>query len=231
MTTETIARGDLFFLWHPGTEFTFSGLGLAVEDGRKDLLVGLLMIDRPQPVPDVWLAHVEQTFGGYALYTMTAPHEHGLACVMRVEEASLPYVRPLDSPLIDELRQALTPFLEEQPEPRITVTWDPFRGLWTSWFAIREPTQRPLFPLGEIVATHGAIAALVTAGQSPVELLTRHMTGDWGDLVEEDRRENERALKHGSRLFSSYKLNDGTKLWIITEHDRSVTTLLLPSEY
>ncbi|MCC6457929.1 MAG: hypothetical protein IT328_23445 [Caldilineaceae bacterium] len=94
-----------------------------------------------------------------------------------------------------------------------------------------QPQQRPLFFLGQILATPGAIVALVEAQQRPEEFLIRHVTGDWGDLVAEDRQENERSLKLGLRIFSSYRLSTGVKLWIITEHDRSVTTLLLPSEY
>src|SRR5262245_33571871 len=91
--------------------------------------------------------------------------------------------------------------------------------------------KRPLFSLGEIVATPGAIEALVEANQPTLELLIRHVTGDWGDLGAEDIRENEYSLKHGLRIFSSYRLSTGIKLWLITEHDRSVTTFLLPSEY
>jgi hypothetical protein len=94
-----------------------------------------------------------------------------------------------------------------------------------------QPHKRPLFSLGQIVATPGAIEALDGASQTPDELLIRHVTGDWGDLVAEDIRENEYSLKHGLRIFSSYHLSTGVKLWIITEHDRSVTTFLLPSEY
>ena len=89
----------------------------------------------------------------------------------------------------------------------------------------------PLFDLGQVVATPGALSALERAGESPFAYLARHVTGDWGDLVEEDRQENELALKSGFRLLSAYRLGDETKIWIITEHDRSVTTLLLPSEY
>ena len=59
----------------------------------------------------------------------------------------------------------------------------------------------PLFPLGQVVATPGALAALETAGQAPYEFLVRHVCGEWGDLVEEDIRENERALQRGDRLF------------------------------
>ena len=90
---------------------------------------------------------------------------------------------------------------------------------------------KPLFALGQVVATPGALAALEAAGQAPFEFLVRHVTGDWGDLVDEDVRENERALAAGGRIFSAYNLSDGTRLWVITEHDRSVSTLLLPMEY
>lgn len=88
-----------------------------------------------------------------------------------------------------------------------------------------------LFPLGAIVSTPGAIAALEEAKQLPAEFLSRHASGDWGDLCEEDLRENALSLREGFRLFSSYTLSTGEKLWIITEADRSVTTFLLPLEY
>jgi hypothetical protein len=87
------------------------------------------------------------------------------------------------------------------------------------------------FPLGQIVATPAGLIALAEAGQTPQEFISRHEMGDWGDLDEEDRRENERSLEDGCRLLSAYHLRDGTKIWIITEADRSATTLLLPSEY
>ena len=87
------------------------------------------------------------------------------------------------------------------------------------------------FELGQLVATPGALSALEEAGQDAVEFVSRHASGDWGDLSEEDRNENEFSLAHGFRLLSSYKLRNGTKLWIISEADRSSTTLLLPNEY
>jgi hypothetical protein len=61
--------------------------------------------------------------------------------------------------------------------------------------------------------------------------LVRHVTGDWGNLGPYDKEENATSVKHGFRILSSYHLGNGEKLWIITEADRSVTTLLLPSEY
>jgi len=61
--------------------------------------------------------------------------------------------------------------------------------------------------------------------------LVRHIAGDWGDVDEHDRRENELSLIHGLRLLSAYTLSSGTKIWVITEADRSATTVLLPEEY
>ena len=88
------------------------------------------------------------------------------------------------------------------------------------------------FSLGQTVATPGAIAAMVEADQIPVEFLLRHKFGDWGDdLPPEDVQENERALQEGSRLFSAYHTRLGEKLWVITEWDRSATTILKPDEY
>jgi hypothetical protein len=84
---------------------------------------------------------------------------------------------------------------------------------------------------GRIVATPGALAALEASGEAPFEYLFRHINGDWGELSEEDRRENELSLIHGFRLLSAYTLRSGTKIWIITESDRSATTVLLPDEY
>jgi hypothetical protein len=90
---------------------------------------------------------------------------------------------------------------------------------------------RPLFPLGQVVATPGALQAFEDTDQSPSDLLTRHLRGDWGDLDAEDKQANDRAIAEGSRIFSAYHLSDGTKIYLITEADRSVTTFLLPDEY
>jgi hypothetical protein len=89
----------------------------------------------------------------------------------------------------------------------------------------------PLFPSGRLLATPDALALLEQTNQSPLEFLSRHLRGDWGDLCQEDKTENELSLKYGFRLMSSYPITDTEKLWVITEADRSVTTLLLPEEY
>ncbi len=89
-----------------------------------------------------------------------------------------------------------------------------------------------VFPPGRIVATPGALDMLERYGQSPGTFLHRHLSGDWGELCSEDVEQNTMALKNEWRIFSSYPLgSSGEKLWVITEADRSVTTLLLPSEY
>lgn len=91
--------------------------------------------------------------------------------------------------------------------------------------------NQPLFPLGQIVATPGALRALTEAQQVAAPFLQKHVHGDWGDVCEEDKAANNQALTDGDRLLSSYRLQNNVKIWIITEADRSVTTLLLPEEY
>lgn len=91
--------------------------------------------------------------------------------------------------------------------------------------------SKPKFPIGKLVGTTGALAALSEAGQSPMQFVSRHVAGDWGDCCPEDLQANEDALRNGDRLFSVYRTAKGQKIWVITESDRSVTTILLPEEY
>src|SRR5688500_20020700 len=84
--------------------------------------------------------------------------------------------------------------------------------------------------LGQTVITPGAEEALQIAGQTAIEFLRRHMSGDWGELSEGDVKENELSLEQGFRLLSRYETTKGERLWIITEADRSATTILLPIE-
>jgi hypothetical protein len=87
------------------------------------------------------------------------------------------------------------------------------------------------FPLGRVVATPGALRALEKAELLPAEFLDRHVNGDWGDVPEDDKQENEFSVEHGFRILSAYTTSAGDRIWIITEADRSATTILLPSEY
>ena len=88
--------------------------------------------------------------------------------------------------------------------------------------------QASLFPLGQLFMTRGVIEATIPV----LPLVVRHASGDWGDLSDDDRNLNERALaKGGERIFSAYNLSGGRRVWIITEADRAATTALLPEEY
>ena len=87
------------------------------------------------------------------------------------------------------------------------------------------------FSPGSVVATPGALEALRASGDDPLAYLVRHIAGDWGELDEHDRRENELSVEHGWRILSCYRMSNGTRFWIITEADRSATTFLLPEEY
>jgi hypothetical protein len=89
----------------------------------------------------------------------------------------------------------------------------------------------PKFALGQLVATPGALDALKEATVGFRPYVSRHQKGDWGDVCAEDKAENELSLKHGFRLLSAYTLPGGCKIWVITEADRSATTILLPEEY
>lgn len=87
------------------------------------------------------------------------------------------------------------------------------------------------FSLGRVVATPGALKALEEANQNPLEFLERHQAGDWGELCDEDKDENEFSVRNDFRILSAYRTRNNVKIWVITEADRSVTTLLLPHEY
>lgn len=92
-----------------------------------------------------------------------------------------------------------------------------------------ESIERPKLALGQIVITRGAIEIL--SHDEIQSALIRHMLGDWGDVCQEDWNQNNEAIQEGQRVLSSYRSKTGNKFWIITEWDRSVTTILLPAEY
>ena len=86
-----------------------------------------------------------------------------------------------------------------------------------------------LFRLGRIVSTPNALSRL--SQEDILAGIQRHQAGDWGELPQDDMRENQLALEKGLRLFSAYHAKDGTKFWLITEADRSATTVLMPEDY
>jgi hypothetical protein len=89
----------------------------------------------------------------------------------------------------------------------------------------------PKFSLGQVVATPGALAAFQEAQDSIWLYLQRHSNGDWGEVNARDAAENELSLRDEFRLLSVYTITSGIKIWVITERDRSATTILLPEEY
>lgn len=101
------------------------------------------------------------------------------------------------------------------------------------------PPNQPLpdharFPLGQLAATPGALELLEQHRVNLFDLLARHVRGDWGDICQEDAFANDQALIHGGRLLSSYTLETGntdSRVWLLSEHDRSATTAIMPSEY
>ena len=93
----------------------------------------------------------------------------------------------------------------------------------------RPATGEIKFPLGQTVVTSTALAVL--SALDIAGALDRHRRGDWGEVSKDDAQTNERALKHGERLLSVYHLAEGTKFWVVTEWDRSLTTVLLPEDY
>jgi len=88
-----------------------------------------------------------------------------------------------------------------------------------------------LFPLGRLLATPGAIEALIASGEQSASFVGRHARGDWGEVCAEDKALNDADVVEGGRLLSAYRTALGVRIWIITEADRSATTILLPEEY
>jgi hypothetical protein len=223
---EPARSGHAFlFLWHPGTKDIFSGYGLVLAPAH---LVGVLMVDRPEPVDVNWLETIERTFGSYQLTDMTTGGERGMVCQMFIAEESMQHLRVLPYPRIGALRDALRPLLDDVPAVTLHLAWSADHACWMS--RIIDP-RVPLFSLGRVVGTQGAVDALEEAGQSPQEFLDRHVRGDWGDVPEADKHENDFSLQHGFRILSAYTTNAGERIWVLTEADRSATTILLPEEY
>ena len=139
---ETIGRGELFTLSHPGTVDTFSGYGLTTELGRKDQLVGLLMVDRPYQADPEWLHSITETFGESLLVPMTSIGERGLLCRMQIEPDSIQHIRRYPSPMDTTVQEALQPLLNEEPAPVLRLLLDESSRAWLS--EIVTPNELPI---------------------------------------------------------------------------------------
>jgi len=132
---EVISRGDLYFLWHPGTENVFSGYGLAVKAGSNEHLVGLLMIDRPPQGVAEWLQTVEEAFGQCELVAMTANGERGILCQMQIDPESQPYLKRFTFDKAAAIESSLQQVLEERPNAAFIMSWDEESHAWCSQIA------------------------------------------------------------------------------------------------
>lgn len=112
-----MGKGELLFLSHPRAEETFSGYRLTMQRGAEELLVGLLMVDRPHPAGPEWLTDVEATFGECELVAMTPTGERGIAGQIQVEPESLPHLRRFPGEKAAAIRTALQPLLVNPPKP------------------------------------------------------------------------------------------------------------------
>ena len=141
----------------------------------------------------------------------------------------IPYeVRRALEHILDSLRSGVyRNIVNLDPEGREGRTFSAFLAV-ESWLHLPEKMK---FPLGATLITPGAQEALAASAESPRKFLRRHADCDWGDVGEEDRAENDKSLVDGLRLLSAYRTQAGEKLWVITEADRSATTILLPEEY
>ena len=137
---ETVGKGELFFLGHPGTNI-FSGYGLTLKPDRKDYIAGLLMVDRPRPADPEWLQQVEDTFGECRLVPMTATGDRGIVCRMQIESDSRDYLRHFTSPKASTIKIAMEPLIEEPPKPIFRMRWDDEQKAWQSRIAY--PNELP----------------------------------------------------------------------------------------
>ena len=141
-------------------------------------------------------------------------------------------IQPLLSTTEEAAIRTVIEYLADEREDFINRCPEERRShIYSAVLRLRNLVSRPFFTLGKTVSTPGAIEALTDAKQQPCEFLHRHEYGDWGDVCADDWQENELSLREGFRLLSSYQTTKGTRLWVITEADRSVTTILLPEEY
>lgn len=139
---EAPQRGDLYFLWHPCTEYVFSGYGLIAREGFKDHLVGILMVDRPRRADPEWLQEVEAIFRECCLVPVTATGERGIVCQMQIEPDSLAYLRPYPGAIPAAIETALGPLLANLPSPAFTLRWDERARAWCSRFSLSTELPR-----------------------------------------------------------------------------------------
>lgn len=198
---------------------------------REALMVGgelcfIVLAPSDPPVPTLWSVCVGESdaqpglddVAGLVEYVVDHERFYELL-ILPTQDSGIVVVVPKS----DELEASWSHYLQQVAVPAEPTSQESV-GVSLSGF-------RPSFDLGRVVATPGALSTLERYRVSALQLLERHVQGDWGGVCAEDAAENQRALREGGRLLSSYAVAESVKVWIITEADRSVTTLLLPEDY
>jgi hypothetical protein len=197
---------------------------------------------------NLWLMNDEETYRHWS--EETRRHVTEAPKSRRVKEWSYPIREAACCTLAEHLRETIEEeavlgfanlYTDLLKGALAEVNWHEIAASWLNDFspetgseelAVAEPTApntEPLFSLGRTVITPGALETI--SGDEVAAAMSRHQHGDWGLVGEQDRAENELSLREGFRVLSVYETTTGTRFWIITEADRSVTTVLLPDEY
>lgn len=163
---EQIGHGQLYFLSHADSEL-FSGYGLTTQEGRKDHLIGLVMVDRPYPVDPKWLAEIRRLYGDYQLLPMTVRGERGLLAQLRIASESLPLLERFSHPITQDFTRVLKPLLDAPTAPILKLSWDEEKSLWASqfWLGLPAALQELFAKTGEgclAVEREDMTAAFVT---------------------------------------------------------------------
>ena len=155
---EAIQAREMFYLWHPETENTFSGYGLTLRPESKDRLVGVLMVDRPYRADPDWLQTIYDTYGECQLVPMTAGGDRGLVCQMEIEAESMAHLRSFPSSLSEAIQASLEPLLDQPPAPLLHLSWDEEARAWLSELGATNQLPREIREVFEKTG-YGCVAA------------------------------------------------------------------------
>ena len=189
--SERLNRGELLCLYHPGTNDTFSGYGLVMEDDWPGHLTGILMVDRPFPANPNWLARIDDAYGECDLVPMTTTGERGLVCRMQIEPDSLQHLRRYAPSFGLPLQEALQQLLEDPPSPTLSLSWDEAAGVWRSRMVflnglppeIREVFERTGYGCLAAESSRGIVHVCHAADEDIANFVDKPVEARW-DLIE-----------------------------------------------
>jgi len=189
--SERLNRGELLCLYHPGTNDTFSGYGLVMQDDWPGHLTGILMVDRPFPADPAWLERINDAYGACDLVPMTARGERGLVCQMHIEPDSLPHLRRFSPAFGQPLQEALQPLLDDPPAPVLSLHWDESQRGWLSQMvlanelppAVREVFERSGYGCLAVESRRGIVHVCHAADEAIDNFVDQPVEARW-DLIE-----------------------------------------------